>query len=200
MALVEHGKIIEFLELVGRLKHIKRTGWLLCDINDCETIAGHMYRMGLMTFLLTEENNPTKLDRFKCLQIALIHDLAECIVGDLTPHCGVSPEEKHRREEEAMKQIAELTGIAGDRMYNLYMEYETQSSPEAKFAKDLDRYDMILQAFEYEKRENSPKILEEFFTSTYGKFTHPFIQDLAKELYKQRDEFANNHSGIGATT
>ncbi|CAG4954611.1 unnamed protein product [Colias eurytheme] len=193
MALVEHGKILEFLELVGRLKHIKRTGWVLCDINDCETIAGHMYRMGLMTFLLTEENNPTKLDRFKCLQIALIHDLAECIVGDLTPHCGVAPEEKHRREEEAMKQIAELTGIAGDRMYNLFMEYETQSSPEAKFAKDLDRYDMILQAFEYEKRENSPKILEEFFTATYGKFNHPFIQDLAKELYKQRDEFAKNH-------
>lgn len=41
-------------------------------------------------------------------------------MGDLTPHCGVSPEEKHRREDEAMKQIAELTGIAGDRMYHLY--------------------------------------------------------------------------------
>ncbi|XP_022116670.1 5'-deoxynucleotidase HDDC2 [Pieris rapae] len=189
MAPVDHTKILEFLELVGRLKHIKRTGWILCDINDCETIAGHMYRMGLMTFLLTEENNPTKLDRFKCLQIALVHDLAECIVGDLTPHCGVPPDEKHRRETEAMKKIAELTGIAGDRMYNLYMEYENQSSPEANFAKDLDRYDMILQAFEYEKRENSPKHLEEFFTTTYGKFKHPFIQDLAKELYRQREDF-----------
>ena len=51
---------------------------------------------------------------------ALVHDLAECIVGDLTPHCGVSPEEKHRREDEAMQKIAELTGIAGDRMYDLY--------------------------------------------------------------------------------
>lgn len=52
--------------------------------------------------------------------LALVHDLAECIVGDITPHCGVSPEEKHRREDEAMKTIAELTGIAGDRMYDLY--------------------------------------------------------------------------------
>lgn len=51
---------------------------------------------------------------------ALVHDLAECIVGDLTPHCGVTPEEKHRREDEAMKKIAELTGMAGDRMYDLY--------------------------------------------------------------------------------
>lgn len=70
-----------------------------------------------------------------------------------------------------------------------FQEYENQSSPEAKFAKDLDRYDMILQAFEYEKRENAPKKLDEFFQATYGKFNHPFIQDLAKELYRQRDEF-----------
>ncbi|XP_034838458.1 5'-deoxynucleotidase HDDC2 [Maniola hyperantus] len=190
MALVvESKRILEFLELVGRLKHVKRTGWVICDVEDCESIAGHMYRMGMMTFLLTEDNNPTKLDRFRCLQIALIHDLAECIVGDITPHCGVTPEEKHRREDEAMKTIAELTGMAGDRMYDLYKEYEYQSSPEAKFAKDLDRYDMILQAFEYEKRENKPKKLEEFFQATYGKFNHPFIQDLAKELYRQREEF-----------
>ncbi|CAH2102346.1 unnamed protein product [Euphydryas editha] len=189
MALVENKKILEFLGLVGRLKHEKRTGWVLCNINDCESIAGHMYRMGLMTFLLTEENDPFKLDRFRCLQIALVHDLAESIVGDITPHCGISPEEKHRREDDAMKIIAELTGFAGDRMYELYKEYENQSSPEAKFAKDLDRYDMILQAYEYEKRENTPKKLEEFFKATYGKFNHPFIQDLAKELYKQREEF-----------
>ncbi|XP_023946353.2 5'-deoxynucleotidase HDDC2 [Bicyclus anynana] len=200
MALVvENKKILEFLELVGRLKHVKRTGWVICDINECETIAGHMYRMGIMTFLLTEENNPTKLDRFRCLQIALIHDLAECIVGDLTPHCGVSPEEKHRREDEAMKTIAELTGIAGDRMYDLYKEYENQTSPEAKFAKDLDRYDMILQAFEYEKRENAPKKLEEFFQATYGKFNHPFIQGLATELYKQREEFEKKTLVNGST-
>ncbi|GBP68843.1 HD domain-containing protein 2 [Eumeta japonica] len=186
---LETKKIVEFLELVGRLKHVKRTGWVLLDINDCESIAGHMYRMGLMTFLLTDENNPTNLDRFKCLQIALVHDLAECIVGDITPHCGVTPEEKHRREDEAMKEISALTGIAGDKMYEMYKEYENQSSPEAKFAKDLDRYDMILQAFEYEKRECTPRKLQEFFNATEGKFNHPFIKSLVEELYKQRDEF-----------
>ena len=80
----------------------------------------------------------------------------------------------------------------------VFQEYENQSSPEAKFAKDLDRYDMILQAFEYEKRENTPQKLQEFFTATEGKFNHPFIKDLVTELYKQREEFekkclANGH-------
>lgn len=48
---------------------------------------------------------------------------------------------------------------------------------------------MILQAFEYEKRENAPKKLEEFFSATKGKFYHPFIQGLVTELYQQREEF-----------
>ena len=48
---------------------------------------------------------------------------------------------------------------------------------------------MILQAFEYEKRENAPNKLQEFFTATEGKFAHPFIQQLVSELYSQREEF-----------
>lgn len=48
---------------------------------------------------------------------------------------------------------------------------------------------MILQAFEYEKRENTPHKLQEFFTATEGKFNHPFIKDLVTELYKQREDF-----------
>ncbi len=31
--------------------------------------------------------------------MCLIHDLAECIVGDLTPHDNVSKEEKRHREK-----------------------------------------------------------------------------------------------------
>jgi len=51
-----------------------------------------------------------------------------------------------------------------------YQEYENQSSAESKFVKDLDRFDMILQAFEYEMAENrSSTDLEEFFTSCKGR-------------------------------
>lgn len=49
-----------------------------------------------------------------------MHDLAECIVGDITPFCGVSEEEKHRREDVAMKKIASLMGSTGENVYALY--------------------------------------------------------------------------------
>ena len=41
----------------------------------------------------------TGINKKHVIKMALVHDLAECIVGDLTPHCGVSKAEKHAREE-----------------------------------------------------------------------------------------------------
>lgn len=48
------------------LKHLKRTGWVLRNVGDCETISGHMYRMALMTFLLDGTN---ELNRTKCMEL-----------------------------------------------------------------------------------------------------------------------------------
>ena len=47
-------------------------------------------------------------------------------------------------------------------------EYEQQMSPEAVFVKDLDRFDMIYQAFEYEQEEARPGELQDFYQSTNG--------------------------------
>lgn len=35
----------------------------------------------------------------RCLKLAVVHDLAECIVGDITPHDPMGKEEKHRKEK-----------------------------------------------------------------------------------------------------
>lgn len=36
---------------------------------------------------------------YRCIKLALVHDMAECIVGDIAPADNVSKAEKHRREE-----------------------------------------------------------------------------------------------------
>ena len=115
--------------------------------------------------------------------------MAESIVGDLTPYCGVSKEEKRRREEDAIVEISNLIGSNGENMLRLFEEYEKQESAEAKFVKDCDRYDMVLQAFEYEKRDETPNKHQEFFDSTFGQFRHPMIISLVDELNKQRQEY-----------
>lgn len=51
---------------------------------------------------------------------ALVHDLAESIVGDITPYCGVSKEEKKMREMNAMREIAKLIEPRGERLMELF--------------------------------------------------------------------------------
>lgn len=43
-----------------------------------------------------------------------------------------------------------------------------------------------MQAFEYEKRDNTPGELEEFFSATNGKILHPFLNKMADEINEQR--------------
>ena len=45
-----------------------------------------------------------------------------------------------------------------------------------------------MQAFEYEKRDNSPGNLQEFFTNTEGKIKNPFLGTIEKEISNQRAE------------
>lgn len=51
----------------------------------------------------------------------------------------------------------------------------------------MDRFDMILQAFEYEQRDNCPNKHQEFFDSTEGKISNPLVKNLVEELKKQRE-------------
>jgi len=169
---------------MGKLKHLPRTGWVIRDVPNCETVAGHMYRMAMLTFLLEDTEG---VDFKKCLLMCLVHDMAESIVGDLTPHCGVSVEEKHRREEEALEQIVTLVPeLAANDMRGLFAEYENQSTKEATLVKDLDRFDMICQAYEYEEASKEQLSLQEFFDATEGKFKHAEVQAWVAELKKKR--------------
>lgn len=57
----------------------------------------------------------------RVMRMCLVHDLAESIVGDITPHCGVSVEDKHQREITAMTSLAALPSKpAGEEMLALF--------------------------------------------------------------------------------
>lgn len=57
--------------------------------------------------------------------------------------------------QEAMDKLVDTLGpefsqVASD-VHDLWAEYEAASTPEALFVKDLDKFEMIVQALEYEK-------------------------------------------------
>lgn len=182
-------QVLNFFEFVVNLKHVSRRGWDFSKVDNHESVAAHMYSMGMMTFLL---GNNTTLDRLKCLQLCIIHDLAESIVGDITPHDNITQEAKHALEDEAMKKItSHVDGEVGTLIYNLYKEYEAKETPEAQFVKDLDKFDLIFTADFYENRDKTPGKLQEYFDID-GQFQHPYIGKLVETLREKRRKRSSN--------
>lgn len=145
-------KVVLFMHRLQRLKINKRTGWLHHRVKDPESISDHMYRMAVLAMLCPS----TDVDIGKCVQLALIHDLAEAEVGDLTPLDNVPKAEKVEREKQAIEYfVHDLLGDspAGKRILDLWMEYEERETKESKLVKDLDRFELCLQAIEYERCE-----------------------------------------------
>lgn len=142
-----------------------------------------MYRMGLMALIAPDIPG---IDRDKCIKMAIVHDIAEAIVGDITPSDGVPKAEKSRKEREALEHMCELLGAESraKEMSELWNEYEENSTPEAKIVKDFDKVEMILQALEYENEQG--KDLEEFFQSTAGKFQTEVGKAWALEIASRR--------------
>eukprot|EP00584_Thalassiosira_punctigera_P004068 CAMPEP_0172526662 /NCGR_PEP_ID=MMETSP1067-20121228/1524_1 /TAXON_ID=265564 ORGANISM="Thalassiosira punctigera, Strain Tpunct2005C2" /NCGR_SAMPLE_ID=MMETSP1067 /ASSEMBLY_ACC=CAM_ASM_000444 /LENGTH=217 /DNA_ID=CAMNT_0013310217 /DNA_START=192 /DNA_END=845 /DNA_ORIENTATION=- len=191
-------RAIDFLTLTRALKTTKRTGWVMRGVHNPESIADHMYRMSLMSMIASFSDGA--LDTNRCIKLALIHDLAEARVGDITPHCGVSDDEKHRLELETMEQISSMLGpkMGGDEILSLWKEYEDGQTEEARLLKDLDKIEMILQAQEYETEGSHEKSLDQFFTSTEGKWRTETGRAWAEEIVsRRRKTTGKNKSGEG---
>ncbi|KAJ2724145.1 hypothetical protein GGI07_002180 [Coemansia sp. Benny D115] len=174
--------VIEFLSLIERLKRTKRTGWINSGINGPESIADHMHRMGIMAMLIDDAS----LDRTKCIKMAIVHDLAEALVGDITPYDGISKECKQQMEREGMRKLVDTLGSTPQALEieALWNEYEDDVTNEAHLVHDLDKCEMIQQAMEYEASDQ--KSLDQFFASTRGIFRHPQVKAWVEEIYRRR--------------
>eukprot|EP00977_Amphora_coffeiformis_P027694 scaffold34634_cov171-Amphora_coffeaeformis.AAC.3 len=162
--------VIDFLSTARGLKTTLRTGWVMREAGPrIESVADHSWRITLMA-MVAGASVTHGVDGNKVLQMALVHDLAESTVGDITPHCGVSDKDKHAMELEAMEKLTMKLGEQGKQFLELWQEYEKGESMEAKLCKDLDKLEMILQALEYEKDGKNKKSLDGFFDSTRGKW------------------------------
>ena len=139
----------ELLTLL-KLKDIDRAGWVRAGVSNPESVAAHSWGMAILALRLC----PDHLDLSKVLQLCLVHDVAEIVVGDLTPHDDTTT--KHDDEISAMKILA-------PQWLGHFEEYEDNSTEEAKFVKYLDKLDMALMARFYEGQQDLD--LQEFIDS-----------------------------------
>ena len=146
-------KFIEFQEIIGKLKHLKRTGWVMRDVPLPETVASHSWRMAVMALQKEDELKKLGVDVNQVVQMCLLHDVSEAIVGDIVPehhqitNKKISKQEKHLLEMQAVKNMADKYGFK--KLKTIFNEYEEQKTLESVVVKNLDKFDILLQAYEY---------------------------------------------------
>lgn len=176
--------IMSFLHTVEHLKLEKRTGWHREGIpfEKTESIADHMYRMAIMVCLVQDES----IDKFKAVKMALVHDMAEALVGDITPCCGVSEEEKNRRETEAMQLIRDTleNNPFGVEAQELWLEYAADTTKESQFVKDIDKTELYVQVVEYENKFGIN--FQSWLSRARPKIRHPALQAIADAAELER--------------
>lgn len=141
---------VDFLLTAGALKRLPRAGWRLAGIMDCESVADHTFRVALVALVLGELVEG--VDRLKLLQMAVLHDLPECMLTDLpsTAVQAIGRQAKQRAERAAWLQMLPACQPA-EEWSALWEEFEAGQSIEAKLARAADKLDMLLQAYEYER-------------------------------------------------
>jgi 5'-deoxynucleotidase len=176
--------LLRFFHLAGRLKDTPRAGWALRGISAPESVAEHSHRAALLALVLAPRAAPP-LDAARCVAMALVHDLAESLVGDITPYDGISADEKRRREEAAMRELAALAGDPS--LLGLWREYDAGRTAEARFVKELDKLETVLQAAEYGQGDAAAAgALDEFWANADARITSPPTRALLDALRHER--------------
>lgn len=192
--------LLDLFRTLQNLKRTKRTGWLDRGIpaSETESVADHSLLTALVAWIVALDD--PALDATRVLKLAVIHDVAEAVVGDIPPYAPedipdrndiealraffsvrriASPEAeaaKHRTEEQAAQEIfAHLPEHARAEIRALWDEYESRSSPEARFVKDVDQLEAFLQARRY-AREHPDVPLDGFTDMAVEAISHPALK------------------------
>jgi putative hydrolases of HD superfamily len=167
--------------LAGRLKRLKRKGWVDRGVEDPESVSDHSFRLALMTMVLGQRRPTLDIARAVCL--AIVHDLPESLTGDVTPfddrlddsdsgnddlffelptYSDAAEHAKTEAERQAMRDmVADLPPDIRTLLLDAWEEYEAGQTPEARFVRQLDKLETWLQAVEY--REAQPELVIESF-------------------------------------
>ncbi len=171
-----------------KLFELKRSGWIYRGVANPESVQEHtiaLIHIAASLVVLSEKEKDGLLDMLE------IHDWAEAIHGD---EVIISHDEnevrsleaaKFKNEQTALNSICENLGEKGKEIMNLWLRFETSSDEAASLARQIDKYQAIEKALEYEKNQGIP-LFKEFLDYSRRKITHPL---LLKKIEKLENDF-----------
>lgn len=172
-------------EHIVALKLLPRIGWLQRGVAHAESVADHSFGLAALALVFTAADDA--VDRERVLAMALLHDVAEALLGDL-------PFSARRLIGDAVKRDAERRALVelcaplpgGERLIRLWEEYAAGATREARLVKALDRIETLVQALAYERAGN--RLLNEFWIdATAGLEEFPDLKGFVAWLVEQRN-------------
>lgn len=181
--------ILSFLRSAERLKTATRSGWT--STGRAESVAEHTWRLCLLALVLRP--GLPEVDFARLLPMLVVHDLGEAIGGDIpAPEQAARGERKSEQERrDLLELLAPLPPHLQSELTDLWDEYETARSPEARVAKALDKLETILQ----HNQGQNPADFDYRFNLAYGQqYTdvHPLIADVRALLDAETEQRAQD--------
>jgi putative hydrolase of HD superfamily len=136
-----------FLNEADRLKSVLRATTLV-DGSRPENSGEHSWHLALYALVLADQAGPG-VDINRVIRMLLIHDLVEIDVGDVPIHSAngqahASPETTTAEAKAADRIFGLLPSDLRDDLRVLWEEFEAAESPDARFAKSLDRVQPVM--------------------------------------------------------
>lgn len=132
-------KQLGFLIEIDKMKTVFRQT-LLIDKSRRENDAEHSWHFALMSMILYEYADQTKVDLTRVLKMALIHDLIEIYAGDTFAYDEKGNETKESREKKAAEQLFSILPQDQDHeIRSLWQEFDLMETMDAQYAAAIDR-------------------------------------------------------------
>jgi putative hydrolase of HD superfamily len=140
---------IDFILEMDKLKSIFRRSYVLgTDRNEND--AEHSWHLSIMAVVLSEYAN-SEIDVLQVLKMLLIHDIVEIDAGDTFCYDDKGATDKAEREQRAAGRIFGMLSENQEMEFRcLWEEFEKGQTPEAMFAKSLDRLMPLLHNYHSE--------------------------------------------------
>ena len=132
--------ILEVEKLKGVLRKTKPVGQA-----RYENSAEHSWQIALFALAMKPYAN-SQVNMEVVLQMLLLHDIVEIDAGDTLVYDDAGAADKYEEEHQAAQRIfALLPEAMGQRFLTLWEEFEAEETPEAQYARGMDRVLPILQ-------------------------------------------------------
>ncbi len=163
---------------------LERTGWVKRNVENPESVQEHT--ISLLN-LASSFYDLSEVEKDGLLDMLEIHDWPEALHGD-EAIITKDPEERVRlkaikfeKEHEALRKICEPLGDDGLKILNLWLRFEKSPDDAASFARQLDKYQAIEKAFEYEVSQGQ-SLFKRFYDGDIQRISHPILLKRLDEM------------------